>query len=263
MRSLLLITSMVPPLVLATLATAAMPQEEAAPQNDWMVHIDRSSGEWRFIPERPVLLPGGTLQLMVFGNGQYSLVLDDHPTRAADIATSEGTIRTAELTAPETPGEYAFHDKYRPEARGVLVVRQATTPNAAPTIGVIPGGYESRFSPERIEVDPGARVTFLANGSFGHNLQAMDGSFSGGDLPPGGSSTFDAPTAPGEYPFECRFHAAQGMTGTLVVRAASAGLDAASPPEEPRDVAGLALGGTLVALGICTLGLGLRARNRN
>lgn len=265
MRSLLLIASIVPPFALAALAATAIAQEEAAPQDDWMVDVDRSSGAWRFIPERPVLVPGGTLQLMVFGNGQFSLVMDDDPERAADIRTMEGTVRTAELVAPSTPGEYPFHDKYRPEARGVLVVREAVRSSATPTIGVVPGGYESRFAPDRIEVAPGADVTFTANGTFGHNLRATGGAFSAGDLPPGGSATFQAPGAPGEYAFECRFHAGQGMTGTLVVRPGTSPLPAGGPqdagtPGGPRDVPGPGLAGALLAL--VALAIGRRAGKR-
>lgn len=271
MRSLLLIVSMVP-IVLAANPPASA-QEEAAPQNDWMVHMDKSAGDWRYVPARIVLVPGGTVQLMVFGNGQFSIVLDEDPRIAADISTPEGTIRTAELTAPLAPGEHAFHDKYHPEARGVLVVREredgrdgggpgeaahAQPATAMPTIGVVPGGYESRFAPARIEVDAGAEVRFTANGTFGHNLQAVDGSFAAGDLAPGGSTTFRAPMSPGEHAFECRFHKEQGMVGVLVVRAPAAApsvdgtAEEARAPEE-RGVGGLALGMGLLTVALCAL----------
>lgn len=253
MRSLLLIAMMVPPLALAALATSAGAQEETAPQTDWMVHVDRSSGAWRFVPERPVLVPGGTVQLMVFGNGQFSLVLDDDPAKGADIPTNEGTVRTAQFQAPATPGEYAFHDKYHPEARGVLLVRAKE--EAVPTIGVVPGGYESTFAPIRLVVNPGAEVRFTANGSFGHNLQAADGRFSAGDLPPGGSSTFRAPDEPGEYPFECRFHKAQGMTGVLVVESSPQGATNSSRPPREGDLEtpGATVGGLLLVGSVCAL----------
>lgn len=257
MRVLLLALLVVPPFGLVGLAAPGVAQEEDAPQRDWMVHMDRASGEWRFLPDRIVLVPGGRVQLMVFGDGQFSLVLDDAPERAAIIDSPSGTIRTAEFDAPATPGDYPFHDRYHPEARGVLLVREAETPAASPVIGVVPGGYESRFAPVRLEVDAGATVTFRANGSFAHNLQAADGSFSAGDLQPGGSSTFAAPTTPGEHPFVCRFHEAQGMTGILVVRGAAASPATTpeaslAPPHEPapREVRALALGGILATLAV-------------
>lgn len=267
MRSLLLIVIMVP--IALAVSPQASAQEEAAPQNEWMVHMDKSTGSWRYVPERPVLVPGGLVQLMVFGEGQYSIVLDDLPSVSADIATTEGTIRTAELVAPSEPGDYPFHDKYHPEARGVLVVREAAASSAsadaaegtqaesASTIGVVPGGYESTFAPATLEVDAGAQVRFTANGTFGHNLQAVNGSFSAGDLAPGGSATFRAPTEPGEYAFECRFHKDAGMVGTLVVRAAdppATSTPAVSPADEAtedRDVGGLALGMGLLTIGLC------------
>ena len=248
--------------VLASLAGAV--GEEAAPQNDWMVHMDRGTGGWRYLPDRPVLVPGGTLQLMVFGDGQFSIVLDDDPSRAADIASTTGTIRTAELSAPATPGEYPFHDRYRPETRGVLVVRAQQAP--PPEIGVVPGGYEARFAPERLEVAAGSTVRFTANGTFGHNLQAVDGSFSAGDLKPGESATFTAPTTPGEYPFECRFHKGQGMVGVLVVGAPASAPSSPSPTpaSEPtrEDVPDIGLGALLLILGSVAAALAVAARRR-
>lgn len=209
------------------LSTPAHAQEEAAPQSDWMVHIDHSTGSWRFLPDRIILVPGGTVQLMVFGNGKFSLTLDD-ASRDAEIPTETGSIRTAEFAAPAEPGEYPFHDKYHPEARGVLIVRESASEPAPPlpVIGVIPGGYESQFSPREIRVAPGAEVAFKANGTFGHNLQAVDGTFSAGDLRAGEESTFVAPQAPGEYAFECRFHMDLGMVGVLIVEEGAPG----SPP---------------------------------
>lgn len=254
MPRLLLLPILAAPLALAATASAQDESQDAAPQNDWMIHMDRSSGAWRFLPERPVLVPGGMVQLMVFGNGQHSLVLDHSPSVGADIGSKEGTIRTASFAAPTTPGAYPFHDKYHPEARGVLVVRDPPA-DRPPTIGVVPGGYESRFSPARLEVEAGARIRFLANGTFGHNLQAVDHSFSAGDVAPGGEGAFLAPTTPGSYAFECRFHKEQGMVGTLLVTSRTAAANATSPagPTTGTDTEarGLALGVILVTVALC------------
>lgn len=265
MRGLLLI--LVFPIVLS-IATPAAGEEETAPQNDWMVHMDRSTGSWRYVPERIVLVPGGTVQLMVFGEGQFSLVLDHDPASGADIASAGGNIRTDEFAAPREPGEYPFHDKYHPEARGVLVVRErAQTSAAAPVIGVVPGGYEARFAPDRLEVSPGASVLFRANGSFGHNLQAVDGSFGAGDLSPGEERTFTAPAEPGEYPFECRFHKDLGMVGVLVVRAGAPGAAPPAPtpaagpsstPEAGKETPAAAAALAVVALGAAAVALARR-----
>lgn len=214
-------------LALALLAPAALAQQ--APQQDWMVHMERTEDGWRYVPDTITLVPGGLVQLMVFGPGQFSLTLDGMPDYDADIASGEGTVRTSEFAAPATPGRYPFRDKYHPETTGLLVVQGTAGPAR---IGVVPGGYEARFAPDRLVVEPGQQVVFRANGTFGHNLQATDGSFTAGDLSPGQEGSFVAPSAPGEYPFECRFHKEQGMVGTLVVRAASAG-DAPVAGEDP------------------------------
>ena len=230
-------------LLLALLASTPLSlAQESTPQRDWMVHMSRDDAGWRYVPDRIVLLPGGLVQLMVFGEGQFSLTLDDLPDRDADIATTTGTVRTAELRAPDEPGEYPFHDRYHPEARGILVVRAAAPMAPAETnattaqgavIGVVPSGYESRFAPDRLVVDPGEEIVFRANGTFAHELHATGGAFAAGELRPGEESRFRAPTEPGEYAFECRYHAAQGMRGVLVVRTPEA-QESAAPPEEER-----------------------------
>lgn len=217
-------------LVLSLVAMASTPsaagEGETVPQNDWMVHMDNSTGTWRYVPNEIVLVPGGLVQLMVFGGGQYSLTLDAPPGYDADIATLEGAVRTAEFHAPLEEGRYPFHDKYHPEALGTLIVRALA--RAEHVIGVIPGGYESRFSPDRIEVLPNTEILFKANGTFGHNLQGVGSNFSAGDVRPGDEATFRAPSVPGDYPFECRFHREQGMVGMLTVLPPAA----SRPPEE-------------------------------
>lgn len=262
-------------LALPLLASPPAAAQETEPQQDWMVHMDKGEDGWRYIPSRIVLVPGGTVQLMVFGDGQFSIVLDHARSYEADIASTEGTVRTAEFAAPEKPGEYPFHDKYHPEARGVLVVAepserdaaQEPAESAAPVIGVVPGGYESQFAPARLEVAPGAEVTFRTNGTFAHTLHAEDGSFTAGNLSAGEERTFTAPMEPGEYPFVCLYHEDQGMRGVLVVTAAATpagdtagAADSDAPPDGSADEAtggdpaaatpALGVAATVVALGV-------------
>lgn len=247
-------TILAPILLALPLLGAAASSEPTEPQDDWMVHMQRADGAWSYVPSTITLVPGGLVQLMVFGDGQFSLTLDDHPEFDADIVSQTGTVRTAEFRAPMQSGSYAFHDKHHPEARGTLVVAPraaaASVTAEAPVVGVVPGGYESRFAPERIEVAPGAAVTFRANGSFQHNLRATDGAFSAGDVPARGEATFTAPSTPGEHPFECRFHADAGMRGVLVVLddAAGAAPDEAQQRTPAPGFLALALVAALVAL---------------
>lgn len=66
-------------------------------------------------------------------------------------------------------------------------------------------------------VRPGQEVTVINKDETAHSLtadanNAFDIRISGS----GGISTFTAPTAPGTYPFHCKYHT--GMTGTLTVQ---------------------------------------------
>jgi plastocyanin len=85
-----------------------------------------------------------------------------------------------------------------PVARTVTVSNYSFTPA---TIRV--GAGESI---ELKNVDPRTPHTFTVTG------QSIDVS-----LDPGSSSVAKIDLDAGSYPFECRFHASQGMTGTLVV----------------------------------------------
>lgn len=66
-------------------------------------------------------------------------------------------------------------------------------------------------------VRPGQELTVVNNDETAHTLtadanNAFDIRISGS----GGITKFTAPTAPGTYPFHCKYHA--GMTGTLTVQ---------------------------------------------
>jgi plastocyanin len=73
------------------------------------------------------------------------------------------------------------------------------------------------FHPSSLTVKPGATVTVHNEDSVTHTLtdKANPKLFNTGDLSPGKTMTFKAPTKPGSYPYFCQIH--QYMTGTLVV----------------------------------------------
>lgn len=224
MRTILL------PLILLALLPAAAVAQDPAPQSSVMIHMDGAGGSLRFIPARVVVTPGATVQLMIFGqdHGLYSFTLDDDPSREALVDTSSpGTVHTAEFAAPDAPGEYAFHDRHHPQARGVLVVMAAGGAPAAAGVPVEVGvgdGYDTRFHPDRIEVEAGARFTFRNNGSaIVHTFRLEDAILDTKTVRPGEERELVAPSKPGEYPFVCEFHADSGMRGVLVVREAAAG----------------------------------------
>ncbi|MEZ0109721.1 plastocyanin [Catenulispora sp. EB89] len=73
------------------------------------------------------------------------------------------------------------------------------------------------FSPAALTVTAGQTVTVVNNDSTTHTLTATTGkAFDTGDLAPGKTATFTAPTTPGTYSYICTIH--QFMHGTLTVK---------------------------------------------
>lgn len=74
------------------------------------------------------------------------------------------------------------------------------------------------FSPATLTVGPGAIVTVHNDDSATHTVTATGSSkpFDTGNVAPGASATFTAPSVAGSYTYICRIH--QFMHGTLVVR---------------------------------------------
>jgi plastocyanin len=66
-------------------------------------------------------------------------------------------------------------------------------------------------------VKPGQKVTVTNRDSTAHTLtDKKNHKFDTGNIDPGATGTFTAPTAPGSYPFGCKYH--PNMNGTLVVQ---------------------------------------------
>lgn len=217
----------------APLAFPTATAQSSPPQDDYMVHLGKIDGEPAFVPNRLLIVPGGTVQLMIFGGGPNSLTLTDVEGYDADIPTEAEGVRTAEFRAPMEQGTYAFHDKYVPERRGVLVVQAredesaAESPASTPTVRA-GSGYDTTFYPDRLEVAPGAEFLFEVPGEIVHTLTARDGSFNV-ERVANRTVSLAAPAAEGEYPFYCQYH--EGMEGVLVVREGAAG----APPAESAD----------------------------
>lgn len=220
---------------LALLAPAALSETATPPQDSWMVHMDGSGESLRYVPDRIVLTPGGTVQLMIFGSGhgRYSITLDGVPGREAEVDTANaGVVHVAEFAAPATPGDHPFHDKHHPSAKGVLEVR-----TAPPVVGV-GNGYDTQFYPARLEVHAGEPITFRNNASeIIHTMTAEDGSFDADAVRAGDTRTLTAPTVPGEYAFICKYHADSGTLVVLPARAASPQAANATAAAEPASTA--------------------------
>ncbi|MFZ0251213.1 MAG: cupredoxin domain-containing protein [Acidimicrobiales bacterium] len=72
------------------------------------------------------------------------------------------------------------------------------------------------FSPMSASVAPGATVRVTNKDSVTHTLTATGGQFDTGDIGPGQTKTFTAPSKAGTYSYICTIH--QYMKGTIVVR---------------------------------------------
>jgi plastocyanin len=71
------------------------------------------------------------------------------------------------------------------------------------------------FSPSTLTVTPGSKVTVHNEDSATHTVTSVSTGFNTGDLAPGGTMSFTAPSTAGSYPYICQIH--QFMHGTLVV----------------------------------------------
>jgi plastocyanin len=72
------------------------------------------------------------------------------------------------------------------------------------------------FSPMSASVAPGATVKVTNKDSVTHTLTATNGEFDTGNIGPGQTKTFTAPSKAGTYSYICNIH--QYMKGTIVVR---------------------------------------------
>ena len=73
------------------------------------------------------------------------------------------------------------------------------------------------FSPTTLTVKPGTKVTVTNQDSTTHTVTAQpQPTFDTGNIDPGKTATFTAPTEPGSYAYICSIHTF--MKGTLVVK---------------------------------------------
>jgi LPXTG-motif cell wall-anchored protein len=96
---------------------------------------------------------------------------------------------------------------------------------------------DNLFDPKTITVNVGDTVMWMDQGQNEHTVTADDGSFDSGDLKTGEKTSFSFTFAKaGSFPYHCKYHAASGMVGTVVVQAAGAPAapTAAAPSKLPR-----------------------------
>lgn len=147
-------------------------------------------------------------------------------------------------TAPSKLGERPAQPRRRPRGRprgprrgrritgavlvlsvlGLLLGACSTASSSGPTQSATPSSGAASatitiqnfsFMPATLTVRPRARVTVTNRDSVTHTLTSTTRVFNTGDIAPGQTVTFIAPSAPGKYPYLCLIH--QYMTGTLIV----------------------------------------------
>jgi len=96
----------------------------------------------------------------------------------------------------------------------------AKTGSSAPASGATAGAdtviiKNFDFMPMSLTVKAGAMVSVHNEDSTTHTLTASNGAFTTGDIAPGATKTFAAPSKAGRYSFDCQIH--QYMSGTLTV----------------------------------------------
>jgi LPXTG-motif cell wall-anchored protein len=112
------------------------------------------------------------------------------------------------------------------------------------------------FSPATETITVGQSVTWTNNGAVDHTSTGP--TWASGTVNPGESFTFTFNSA-GTFDYQCDFHVAEGMVGTVVVQAA--GGDGTLPPTGPSSRSGaFVLIGLALLLGGATVLLAMRRR---
>ena len=111
------------------------------------------------------------------------------------------------------------------------------------------------FSPNPIRITVGSTVTWTNTTAPTHTATSNTGAWDTGSIASGQTSAAMTFKTPGTFAYHCSFHS--GMTGTVIVSAASASPAATSPPARSLAPSGggpvLPIGAVLVLLGLTLL----------
>ena len=138
------------------------------------------------------------------------------------------------MTNGADAGSVTYRRRRQAVAVGVLVIAAGlagcsnpstapapTTTSAPASAGVAPGSTAEiaitnfMFVPAALTVHPRTTVTVVNRDQVAHTVTSSSGAFSTGDIAPGQSVTFTAPSHSGDYSYICSIH--QYMTGRLTV----------------------------------------------
>jgi plastocyanin len=110
-------------------------------------------------------------------------------------------------------GESCKNDSSNPYGSPVSPI--SPTPVNVPPNTVLMSGMA--FIPATITVSVGTTITWSNNDAFAHTSTSNTGVWDSGNIAGGGSATFKF-TTPGTYQYQCTYHAAMGMRGTVIVQ---------------------------------------------
>jgi plastocyanin len=107
-------------------------------------------------------------------------------------------------------------DESPPTTTARATASQPPTTSAGPA-GVVVQQVNFSFDPSQVTVAEGDTVTIMNTTPSTPHTFTVNGQNIDVDVAPSGSEEVTIDLPPGSYPFECRFHAASGMKGTLEV----------------------------------------------
>lgn len=82
------------------------------------------------------------------------------------------------------------------------------TPRAGGTITI---SASAHYTPHKLVVTPGAKVMVTNNDSVKHSVTSFTSAWKSKTLKPGVTKSFAAPSAPGKYPYYCKFHSMEAI----------------------------------------------------
>jgi plastocyanin len=89
------------------------------------------------------------------------------------------------------------------------------TPTNVPANTVLMSGMA--FNPATITVSVGTTVTWKNDDGYAHTATSNTGVWDSGNIAGGASASYKF-TSAGTYPYQCTYHAAMGMKGTVIVQ---------------------------------------------
>ncbi|MGH9224511.1 MAG: cupredoxin domain-containing protein [Acidimicrobiales bacterium] len=178
--------------------------------------------------EPPVLRvqAGTTIVFANVGGRPHTLTADDGAFDSGVLPPGPegGRFAGSNVTFRLTqPGTYNFHCEIHPQQmRGTITVvgEAPSTPGPAPPSNAAKVAnvdmVDFAFRDDQVSVAPGGEVFFRNTGDAPHTASLDDEEVDTGEVSPGQTGRFVAPTTPGSYSYRCALHPAR-MRGVLVV----------------------------------------------